>query len=321
MCYTFVSSIFSFFGAPDKSTNIIEDQYVTVTGQLMGDPYYHTARETKKIGEILKVELNTYPGISFENEGYDLLGTDWQAIRAEVKYPDTVALKVLKSEYEKNRLQNDSMALYHEVYKYPVDKFRFYSFKCRNKEYVTNNYGTTINLPKGKSLPIVLSIFVCAGIAWGAFRYLNSWEDHTGSFRATLNGNAALVRNAGLLIGLTVLFFVRILPDKYYPAFRYPIFFALAAYLCWKIYRFRNFTFDDKNLYVKSYIPLRTDVVALENIVSYANTMAHSGGVFKYRLEWRSGDFTESRSFYPYDDSSDKLGTYLPGRYSSGAMT
>ena len=69
-----------------------------------------------------------------------LKATQWESIKAEVKYHDTVKVKVLKSEFETNYLKRDSMTVLQKIVNYPFDKFKFYSFKFRDKEYVTDLY-------------------------------------------------------------------------------------------------------------------------------------------------------------------------------------
>lgn len=61
----------------------------------------------------------------------------------DVKYHDTVSLKVLKSKFEKNYINLDSMNLLQKIAAYPFHKFQFYSFKFKEKEYMSNLYETT----------------------------------------------------------------------------------------------------------------------------------------------------------------------------------
>ncbi len=120
--------------------NTPDNDLMTLTGYLINDPYYHKSSGGKGSSTYFKIELNTYPGVDFQNESIFLKATQWESIKAEVKYHDTVKVKVLKSEFETNYLKRDSMTVLQKIVNYPFDKFKFYSFKFRDKEYVTDLY-------------------------------------------------------------------------------------------------------------------------------------------------------------------------------------
>ena len=125
----------------DKSKYSVADKdLMTLTGYLISDPYYHQSTGGKGSSTYLKIELSTYPGLVFQNAGAFLKATEWEFIIAEVKYHDTVNIKVLKSEFEKKYLKRDSLTMLQQIAYYPFHKFSFYSFKFRDKEYMTDLY-------------------------------------------------------------------------------------------------------------------------------------------------------------------------------------
>jgi len=125
----------------DKSKYSVADKdLITLTGYLINDPYYHKSTGGKGSSTYLKIELNTYPGLAFQNGSEFLKATQWESIKAEVKYHDTVFIKVLKSDFEKKYLKRDSLTMLQQIAYYPFHKFSFYSFRFRNKEYMTDLY-------------------------------------------------------------------------------------------------------------------------------------------------------------------------------------
>jgi len=125
----------------NKSKYYIADKdLMTLTGYLINDPYYHKSSGGKGSSTYFKIELNAYPGVDFQNESVFLKATRWESIKAEVKYHDTVNIKVLKLDFERKYLNRDSMTVFQQIANYPFHKFEFYSFKFRDKEYVTDLY-------------------------------------------------------------------------------------------------------------------------------------------------------------------------------------
>jgi len=123
----------------DKSKYILpEDKLLTVAGAF-------TAGERKDVSagrgtsRVFEVNLTTYPGVKFINSGIFLRATDWKAIQSTIKYPDTVELKVLRSDFEKY-LNRESLTIFQKIAAYPNNKFKFYSFRFKNKEYVSDLY-------------------------------------------------------------------------------------------------------------------------------------------------------------------------------------
>jgi hypothetical protein len=115
-----------------------ESQLIALTGPLINDPYYHESSGGKGSASYFEIELNNYPDLTFKNESIFLKATDWQLIKSDVKKHDTVVIKVLKTDFEKYYLQKDSLNVVQQIAYYPLDKFSFYSFRFKNKEYVSN---------------------------------------------------------------------------------------------------------------------------------------------------------------------------------------
>ncbi len=128
----------NFIPVSKSKYSIKQNQLLTLTGYLSNDPSYY--RGGKANTEHFLVELNTYPGVNFQNEAIFLTATDWESIQAEVKYHDTVSLKVLKAAFERNYVNRHSMSFFQRIANSPIEKFDFYSFKFKDKEYVSDLY-------------------------------------------------------------------------------------------------------------------------------------------------------------------------------------
>ena len=139
-CVGLFLTLDNFIPVDKTKYSIAENQLTTLTGYLINEPYYHKSSGGKGSSTYFKIELNTYPGINFQNESVFLKATKWESIKAEVKYHDTVSLKVLKADFERNYLKKDSMSIFQQVVNYPFDKFEFYSFVFKGKEYVSDLY-------------------------------------------------------------------------------------------------------------------------------------------------------------------------------------
>ena len=151
----------------DKSKYLVsEKNLITLTGYLINDPYYHKSTGGKGSSNYFKIELDTYPGVDFKNGSIFLKATQWKSIKAEVKYHDTVTIKVLKSDFEKKYLKRDSMSILQIIAYYPFHKFSFYSFRFRNKEYVTDLYEAAKQHQQDGLFPqlIIGLVFVGMGI-------------------------------------------------------------------------------------------------------------------------------------------------------------
>jgi hypothetical protein len=95
-----------------------------------------------------------------------LKATKWESIKAKVKYHDTVAIKVLKSDFERKYLNRDSMTVLQQIANYPFHKFEFYSFRFRGKEYVTDLYEAAKQHQQDNLFPqfIIGLVFIGIGI-------------------------------------------------------------------------------------------------------------------------------------------------------------
>ncbi len=124
----------------DKSKyKVPEKDLVTLTGYLINDPAYHKSSGNGSSTNF-KIELNTYPGVDFQNESIFLKATQWEKIKTDVKYNDTVIIKVLKSDFDNKYIKRDSMSFFGKIANIPLRKFEFYSFKFEGKEYVSDLY-------------------------------------------------------------------------------------------------------------------------------------------------------------------------------------
>lgn len=122
----------------DKSKyNIPEKDLIPLTGYLINEPKYRKS-SGKGSSTNFKIELDTYPGVVFQNESVFLKATEWEKIIADVKYHDTVIIKVLKSDFDIKYIKRDSLSVFRQIANMPLDKFEFYSFKFKDKEYVSD---------------------------------------------------------------------------------------------------------------------------------------------------------------------------------------
>lgn len=149
--------------------SIPEDNLTTVTGYLIKEPYYHKSSGGKGSSTYFQVELNTYPDISFRNEGVFLKATSWKAIKDEVKYNDTVWLKVLKTEFEKKIIKKNSLNIFQHIANSPIDKIEFYSFRFRDKECMSSLYEAAIQMQRDNLFPKFLFGLVFTGMGLYSF--------------------------------------------------------------------------------------------------------------------------------------------------------
>jgi hypothetical protein len=134
-----------FLSPADKSQYIPGDsQLTTLTSYLISDPYYNEGRG-KGNSTRFEIKLSGYPGINFQNESVFLRATEWKSIMADVRSGDTVSIKVLKSDFEKLYIKRDSMTFFQQFANHPYNRFAFYSFKFKNKEYVSDLYEAAKN--------------------------------------------------------------------------------------------------------------------------------------------------------------------------------
>jgi hypothetical protein len=110
-----------------------------LTSYLINPPKYFK-RVGKENRTFLRLELDQLIGAYFENEDEFLEATDWQAVLKEIKYHDTVTIRVLKDQFEKNYQQRSSLSPFELAINHPSYRFSFYSLQCRGKEYVGDIY-------------------------------------------------------------------------------------------------------------------------------------------------------------------------------------
>ena len=134
-CYLFLTA---FTPITESDYKPDKNKLITLSGTLVNKP------TTKELGSakassttVFYFELNSYPFLSLENKNIFLDGTEWKAIISESKMADTVYVDVLKSDYENLYLRRDTMAFFNSINYHERIALPFYSFKIRNKEYVT----------------------------------------------------------------------------------------------------------------------------------------------------------------------------------------
>ena len=117
-----------------------QDSELTVLTAYLINPPKYFKRVGKNDRTFLRLELDQLIGAYFENEDEFLEATDWKAVLKEIKYHDTVTIRVLKDQFEKEYLQRSSLSPFQMVINHPSDRFSFYSLQCRGKEYIGDIY-------------------------------------------------------------------------------------------------------------------------------------------------------------------------------------
>lgn len=135
-----------------------------LTNYLINDPVYNIG--TGKNRTYLKLVLNGYPGITFENENEYLQATSLQAVLKDIKYNDTISIKVLKSKFKKFYLEKDSLSTFESIINYPSNRLEFYSLSYKGKEYVNNLFATaeSYNDERFTGRLVMCIIFIGIGI-------------------------------------------------------------------------------------------------------------------------------------------------------------
>jgi hemerythrin len=113
-----------------------DEELLTLTNYLINDPKYQ--KGTGKSRTFIRLELNGFPGANFENEHQYLQATSWASALTDIKYHDTITIKVLKRKFDKFYTNRDSLSVLEEIFYHPIDRFEFYSLRYKNKEYVNN---------------------------------------------------------------------------------------------------------------------------------------------------------------------------------------
>ena len=112
------------------------EDLLTLRNYLINDPIYQ--KGTGKSRTFFGLVLNGYPGANFQNEYEYLQATDWTSAVKDIKYQDTVTIKVLKNNFEKFYLNRNSLSFFQQIIYHPIDRFEFYSLEYNGKEYVNN---------------------------------------------------------------------------------------------------------------------------------------------------------------------------------------
>ncbi len=144
LCGIGIYLIVYFFSSAYTAQYVLNDkQLTTLTGYLISTPYYHEA--SGRTSSYFEIKLDAYPGISFRNESVFLDATRWKSVMADIKYGDTVFIKVHAGDFEKLYLKRDEMNFFQQLANHPVNNFSFYSLKFKNKEYVSDLYRAAKN--------------------------------------------------------------------------------------------------------------------------------------------------------------------------------
>jgi hypothetical protein len=127
---------YPFFFFDSSEYNPSNKNLVSLKSYLVTDPIY--VREpggTKSSGTYaIRIRLEGYPAILFDNDGMFLEATDYKAILKHVKSGDTVTVKVLKDELSKYGQPTIPQSI-SEKFSIPPH-LNFYSLNFKGREYV-----------------------------------------------------------------------------------------------------------------------------------------------------------------------------------------
>jgi hypothetical protein len=137
-----------------------ENELTTLTAYLINDPKY-TRDGGRNSSQVLRLELDEIVGVFFDNDGAFLDATDWKAVLKEIKYHDTVTIKVDRSEFERFYIKKSDLTQFQRFIHAPIDRFRFYSLKFKGKEYVHDIYESAERVRKESML---ITILLCVAI-------------------------------------------------------------------------------------------------------------------------------------------------------------
>lgn len=121
-----------------KKYNKPDSEFSELTAYLINTPKY-IERGGKTSSKFLRLELDSYSGAFFDNEGEFLDAMNWKNVMDDIKYHDTVTIKVLKYEFDKYYLNRNSLPLFKRFFN-SSGRFNFYSLKFKGKEYVKDIY-------------------------------------------------------------------------------------------------------------------------------------------------------------------------------------
>jgi hypothetical protein len=172
-------SIFSFVGlflVYNANTSVDKNEYEkneseleAITTKLLLKPYYKK-RRGKSGTTSLKLYLDGYPRISFENEYEFLKATDFENAVREMNEGNTVSVKVLKSDYEERYIKGESISDFQKIANPELGKLRFYSLVFKEKEYVNNLFEVAKTHKADKQL--LQSFFGLLFIGFGIFSFV-----------------------------------------------------------------------------------------------------------------------------------------------------
>ena len=125
--------------------------------------------QEKEAVQISKLSLILTQEWTFKMKVFFLKATEWEKIKTDVKYHDTIIIKVLKSDFDKKYIRRDSMSVFGKIANMPLDKFEFYSFKFRDKEYVSDLYEAANQHQQDNQFALSIMGFVFIGMGIFSF--------------------------------------------------------------------------------------------------------------------------------------------------------
>lgn len=152
--------VYSFTPVKKQKYSKSDQELTSLTAYLINPPQYLRSGG-KNSREFLRLELDGYVRAYFENDSEFLDATDWRAVLKEIKYHDTVTIKVLKKRFDRFYVNQNSLSSFEKIIYHPTERFNYYSLQFKGKEYIHDIYEAAEKLRKRTLIiRIVVSILL-----------------------------------------------------------------------------------------------------------------------------------------------------------------
>ena len=145
-----------------------KESLALITSPLAISPEYikKTGNSKSSGSNALRLNLQNYPGIYFDNGGVLLDATDYKSVLADIKLGDTVSVLVSKEELSKFGTPEIPQSISEQFAVPPY--LEFYSLKFKDKEYVSDIARIANRHRKDLIIPFSIfgSIFIFFGLRY-----------------------------------------------------------------------------------------------------------------------------------------------------------
>jgi len=165
-------SVHSFTPVKKQKYSKSDKELTALTAYLINPPQYYKGGG-RNSRAFLRLELDGYVRAYFENDDVFLEATDWKAVLKEIKYHDTVTIKVLKKRFDKFYVNQNSLSSFEKIILHPTERFNFYSLQFKGKEYIQDIYQAAEKLRKRN---LVLTTIICILIILIGVHITKKWK-------------------------------------------------------------------------------------------------------------------------------------------------